>query len=294
MVERLPQLESLRVFEACARYGNFTQAAAELGVSPAAVSQRMRELQLELGISLFVRNGPKIRLTEAGAGLSVRMREIMRLTRSAVAECRTDAALRISTTPTFAARWLAPRLAEYQARDDAVPVILDVSVDIRESGSFDIAIRSGQGEWPGFEAVQLFPVEATPMLSPHLLDGHRLDRPEGLLNLPLLADTEWPRWFQSSGVEIDAGRRDFMRIGYPTQDLAAVAALEGAGVALLSPRLFANYLADGRLIRPFDTVLRGPTGYWLLVADGPRNARSDGFCAWLLSMIDAENSELVM
>src|SRR5687768_12436628 len=108
-------MESLRVFEASARHGNFTRAGKELGVTPTAVSLRIRELEAELGQNLFVRNGPRIALTDAGSRLAARMAEVMTITRSA-AECRAaGVTLRITATPTFAAHWLAPRLAAYHA-----------------------------------------------------------------------------------------------------------------------------------------------------------------------------------
>src|SRR5688572_15165030 len=110
---RSPALETLRVFEACARHESYTRAAAELGISPAAVSQRMRNLQAELGTALFDRSGPSIALTEAGQRLAGRVREAMEQLAAAVTECVNPNVIRVSATPTFASRWLASRLATF-------------------------------------------------------------------------------------------------------------------------------------------------------------------------------------
>ncbi|HKZ73216.1 MAG TPA: LysR family transcriptional regulator, partial [Steroidobacteraceae bacterium] len=106
MSRRLPPLESLRFFEACARHSSFTRAATELGITPAAVSLRIRDLESDVGVRLFHRSGPKIELTGAGAALAGRMTEAMRQIRAAVEDCRGGAdALRVTVAPTFATRW---------------------------------------------------------------------------------------------------------------------------------------------------------------------------------------------
>ena len=143
------------------RHGNFTRAAAELGVTPTAVSLRIRDLEAELGAELFYRSGPRIAATEAGAALAGRIGEAFEQIRLAVEAFRgRDHALRVTCAPTFGMRWLAPRLARYHALRGAVPIALDVAAELRSPQDFDVAVRTGLGAWRGFQATALFAVEA--------------------------------------------------------------------------------------------------------------------------------------
>ncbi|WP_082539563.1 MULTISPECIES: LysR substrate-binding domain-containing protein [unclassified Caulobacter] len=277
---RLPPLESLRVLEACVRTASFSRAAAELGVTPSAVSLRIRDLEAELGVALFHRSGPRVSATAAGQALAASLGEALALVRSAVETCVTEPpTLRLSAPPTFAARWLAPRLARYRDLPGAVSIQLDVSAEVRASHAFDLAIRTGLGDWPGLDAVRLMPIDATPMLSPGLLADMKLERPEHLAALPLLPHADWPRWFAEAGVSPPALR--FVSTDYPTQELDASAALDGAGVALLSPTLFAPLLAQGALVRPFARAIEGPASHYLLSHPGEARTAVLDFVKWL-------------
>jgi LysR family glycine cleavage system transcriptional activator len=280
MPKRLPALESLRVFEAAARHANFTRAAAELGVTPAAVSLRIRDLEVELGATLFRRSGPNVAPTEAGRMLAERMARALSLIRSAVDDCR-DATipLRVTAPPTVAMRWLTPRLAGYHALPGAVPIQLDVSAELRPGERFDLAIRTGAGSWPGFDAVPLMPIEAAPMLSPALAARATLSSPADLAALPLLPHDAWPRWFREAGVDIPGLR--FYADDYPTHELDASAAIEGAGVALLSPLFFGPLLRDGKLLQPFPHVIRGPAAHHILLQPGEARPVVLRFRDWL-------------
>ncbi|HET6159280.1 MAG TPA: LysR substrate-binding domain-containing protein [Dongiaceae bacterium] len=282
MSKRLPSLESLRFVEACVRHGSFTRAAAELGVTPTAVSLRIRDLEAELGAELFHRSGPRIAATEAGAALAGRIGDALEQIRLAVEAFRgRDHALRVTCVPTFGMRWLAPRLARYHALPDAVPIALDVAAELRSPQDFDLAVRTGVGAWRGFQATTLFAVEATPMLSPALLAGKHLSSPAELASLPLLPYDDWPRWFAEAGVAPPALR--LYADDYPTHELDAAAAMEGAGVALLSPILFAAQLHEGKLIQPFPHVLRDPAQHFLLLKDGEARPAVLRFRDWLLA-----------
>jgi LysR family transcriptional regulator, glycine cleavage system transcriptional activator len=281
MLKRLPPLESLRFVEACVRHGNFTRAAAELGVTPAAVSLRIRDLEAELGATLFHRSGPRIAPTRAAVELADRLGEALGLIRSAVDDIRSGTQpLRVTAVPTFAMRWLTPRLARYHALPNAMPITLDVSAELRSDDSFDIAIRTGLGGWRGYHATALMPVEATPMLSRTLAAMARLSCPQDLATLPLLPYDEWPRWFSEAGAEPPA--LNFYADDYPTHELDAAAAVEGAGVALLSPTLFGALLRDGKLIQPFPHVMQGPAQHYILLRPGEARRSVLSVRAWLI------------
>jgi len=276
MRKRLPALESLRVLECCVRLGSFTRAADEIGVTAAAVSLRIRNLEAELGTCLFERSGPRLQSTAAAIALAARLAVALREMHEAVAVCRGDTqTLRVTAPPSFASRWLAPRLARYHQRADAVPIQIDCSAEVRTSADFDVAIRTGVG----IGSDRLLPVEATPMLSPSLAATVKLATPADLAKLPLLPHDDWPRWFESAGVH--ATRLRFCADEYPTHELDAVAAMAGTGVALLSPTLFASALREGKLVQPFPEVIAGPKWHYLLLNPAVRGSAVQGFRAWL-------------
>ena len=280
VTDRFPSLESLRFFEASARHGNFSRAASELGVTPTAVSLRIRNLEFDLKTRLFTRTGPRIALTEAGADLADRMAEILELTRSAVTACRAATApLRVTATPTIARRWLAPRLPQYEELPGAAAIRLDVSADLRPADRFDVAIRSGVGPWPGLSSVELLPILRTPMLSPKLTVKRRLTSPFQLLEFTLIRDDHWKLWFEQSGI-VEA-RPKFSPIEYETQDMEALAAIEGAGVALLSPLFFGDLLSDRRLVQPFARISHVGDGYHALRHPQDDRPEVDHFLRWL-------------
>jgi LysR family glycine cleavage system transcriptional activator len=285
---RDPSVESLRVLDACVRHGSFTKAAAELRVTPAAVSARIRNLEADLGTTLFDRHGPRVTPTKAALTLAAKIAESLRLMRSAVEECRAAAPqLRITVVPSFATRWLAPRLVRFQASPDAPQVVLDVSAELRDPTSFDAAIRTGEGRWPGFDVVPLFPVLATPMLRPDIAEG--VKTPADFATRPLIPHPDWRRWFDEAGLaEIHSALADE---GYPMHDLDAAAALAGAGAALLSPILYGELLSEGRLVRPFPHTLVGPAWHYLLVHRGDERASVARFTEWLVTEAQASLTE---
>jgi LysR family transcriptional regulator, glycine cleavage system transcriptional activator len=280
MTKRLPPLESLRILEACVRHSSFTRAANEVGLTAAAVSLRIRNLEQELGARLFERSGPHVRPTRSAHVLAARIAETLRDVCSAVSELRSDTQpLRLTATPSFASRWLAPRLARYHQRPGAVPIHVDCSAELRTSGQFDLAIRTGLGDWPSFATRRLMPVESTPMLSPALAATVRLESPADLAKLPLLAHDDWPLWFRQAKVRTP--RLRYCADEYPTHELDAAAAIAGAGVALLSPLLFAAAVRDGQLVQPFAVVVRGPNWHFLLSDPAETRPEVHGFGVWL-------------
>ncbi|WP_229726880.1 LysR family transcriptional regulator [Sphingomonas alpina] len=286
MQRRPPSLESLRVFEACVRNASFTRAAAELGVTPSAVSLRIRDLEADMGVTLFVRAGPRVIATDAGRVMAGRIGDALGRMRAAVDTCaRTTQALRLSAPPSFAARWLSPRLAAYHALPGAVPIRLEATAEVRGRGAFDLAIRTGLGDWADLETVRLMPVDAAPMLSPALRAGASLDRPEQLADLPLLPHDDWQRWFAEGNLSPPA--LQFAAIDYPTHDLDALAAVDGAGVALLSPTLFASLLEQGALVQPFARTIVGPAWHYLVLHRDEARAAVLQLADWITAQTDS-------
>lgn len=279
MRDRLPPLDSLRVLCVCIRHGNFSRAASELGITPTAVSQRIRALEAEIGVKLFRRYGPRLTTTDRARVLGQRLEHALSLMRVAVDDCRrVKHPLRVTCAPTFASRWLLPRLAMYHTLPGANAIALDTTQALLPPGSFDVAIRSGVGPWPGYESARLLKEQRTPMLSPKWAPrGARLTV-RGLLKIPLIPDPRWGDWFKLAGLPSATPR--FVATRFPNYELETQAAVRGIGAALLSPALFAELEAQGALIAPFRWMVEGPGSYWLLWA---RQSAEPHFVRWMKS-----------
>ena len=284
-----PSLESLRIFAECVRSGSFAAAAENLFLTPAAVSLRIRTLERELGKALFVRRGPKVTPTNAALALAARIDRAVGEIDFALGEFhRAGPLIRITAPPSFASRWLVPRLARYQSDHPDVAIELDVSMDIRSKDAFDVAIRTGAGFWPGFDARALFPVDLTPMLSPALADRSRLAQVSDLAELVLLPHPAWSQWLQETGGANDLPLR-YSTIEYPNHEFNADAAVAGEGVALLPRSLFATLLEDRKLSAPFDHVL-AEDWHFALLHDSETRREPAAFVEWLCAEAELDRS----
>lgn len=284
-LRRLPSLQALHVFEACARLESFTAAAHELCVTQAAVSARIRQLEVELGARLFVRGRP-LRLSPVGEQLWREVARGLSVIREGIDATLAQRKVRLSCTPTFAAAWLAPRLGEWAAEPGRALLEIDATTVVRGVGDgvFDACIRSGFGHWPHATCHRLFAIDRTPMLAPALWRAQPRKDLQSLLRLPLLADPHWERWIAAAGVTPREPLRIAVAVG--SQDLGAHIVAGGAGVALLSRRLFAPAIASGRLVAPFADTLDGPDAYYLVRPQSAGTPEADAFCAWLLERIE--------
>ena len=214
-----------------------------------------------MGVKLFRRHGPKLTTTDRAKALGQRLEQALRLMGSAVDDCRRlEQPLRVTCAPTFAARWLVPRLATYHALTGADAIVLDNIQSVLPAGAFDAAIRSGVGPWPGYGAAKLITEQRTPMFSPKWAAGRLTAKM--LLQMPLIPDPGWSAWFKLAGVANAKPR--FVATRFPNYELEAQAAVQGVGAALLSPMLFADLRAQGALLAPFPWMIEGPASYWLL------------------------------
>ena len=273
-----PSLESLRILEACVSAGSFVRAAQRLFLTPAAVSMRIRVLEEELGEDLFVRRGPRVVPTPKAIALSAGVRRALGEIDASLDEFeRAATRLRVTAPPTFAARWLAPRLPSYQRSE----IELDVSVELRDPSDFDVAIRTGIGDWPGLTGYRLFPVQLTPLLSPTLIGNRSEITPEELSTLTLLPHPDWPNWFRQATGDVP-GSLTFARVEYPNHELNVSAARAGEGVALVPPGFYHDLIRSGVLIAPFDCVLDGPKWHVALIRNDNVRPACREFCDWLV------------
>ncbi len=273
----------------CVSAGSFAAAADRLALTPAAVSLRIRTLEAELGQALFTRIGRGVVPTPAAVALSSRVRQALDGVNDALDAFQAAAApLRVTAPPTFASRWLAPRLSGYRAPGGAA-IELDISSDVRDPTEFDVAIRTGRGGWDGLDEYALTPVDVTPMVAPNVLGARKLAEPEDLAAFDLLPHPDWGKWFARAERPMPAGLR-FVGVDYSIFELIANAAVSGSGVALLSPTLFRPLLEAGQLVAPLETVLRGPDWYFALIREGDSRPAPRSFCDWLREQVATRES----
>jgi LysR family transcriptional regulator, glycine cleavage system transcriptional activator len=289
-----PPLASLRAFEAVARHLSVTRAAEELGVTQPAVTQRLRELERQIGVRLVRRDGRGLALTPEGqdyaATLTRAFAQIQRGTARVLA-ARRGGRLTIALLPTLATRWLIPRLAGFQARHPEIEVRLATqpSPVAEPSADVDLAIRFGAGRWPGFTADFLMPDDSFPALSPALMRQRPLARPTDLARHTLLQVAseprvgDWPRWLAAAGC---AGLEPAGRLSFPSSAQAIEAALAGLGVGLAHRPFVADDLASGRLLAPLKQTVAGDGGYWLAARREDAGLhRVRAFRDWLLEQV---------
>ena len=267
---RLPSLNALKAFEASARHESFTRAAAELFVTQGAISQQVKALEDELGVKLFRREHQKLAITEAGRGYLEVVRDAFdRLAMGTERLLQRQAAglLNVSTSPNFAAKWLVHRLGRFSEAHPDIDLRISASmqhVDFARE-DFDLAVRHGDGQWPGLHVTRLCAEQLFPVCSPALLDGARPIRtPADLRRHKLLHAndaTHWSLWLQHAGVSgIDVNRG----VVFNQASMAIDAAIQGQGIAMARTALAAWDLLAGRIVRPFDLALDAPFALWIV------------------------------
>ena len=294
-MRRLPPLSSVRVFEAAARHENFTQAAAELGMTQAAVSYQIKLLEDRLGVPLFLRSKRRVTLSDAGRRAAPLVGRAFDLMDDAFGSLVADdeGVLAISTTQTFASNWIAPRLGAFQLARPELAVRLHTEnrvIDFARE-EIDVAIRSTLGPplWPGLRAHFMFRLHSTPIASANFRAAHRIEAPADLLRAPRLspADEWWTYWFRAAGVEV-AETVQAGGIRFDAQAMEGQAALSGAGVSMLTPLFWRAELASGRLVQLFDLISFEGPGYWLVYPEHRRNqAKIRAFREWILAEVEA-------
>lgn len=291
---RLPPLNALKAFEATVRCGGVSAAARELGVTPGAVSQQVRLLESHAGAPLLNRDAGGLAPTELGARLLPELREAFEHLRRAAEVVYGPSrrrSLRVSAPPSFAVRWLAPRMARFAAAHPEVEVWLSADMQIADvaGGRADVAVRYGRGAYEGVRTEFLMDGGVTPVCSPALLAGAApLRSPTDLARFTLIhVDAEgleepapaWPAWLKSRGLKGVDGRAGprYGQIAFAIEDAAS-----GRGVALAPPAFVTADLVSGRLVQPFaDGYLAAESAYRLVTRRGAMRDEARAFVAWL-------------
>jgi len=294
---KLPPLNALRAFEATARHLSVKNAAEELHVTPGAVSQMLKALELHLGVTLFQRVNRGILLTETGQVYLPPIRNAFRQIDEATKRITVSAdtgILTVSVTPFFAAAWLVPRLKGFQ---DAYP---DIDLQVVTSNALsdfsrdgvDVAVRHGLGRYSGLRSERVVAVEVIPVAAPALVA--RLGAPTTLAEMtrwPHVHDADrkgWQLWFQAQGIdEIGAPRGP----AFDDAGLLLKAVLAGQGAGLLPAAMVAPDLAEGRLVKLADVVLLENFAYYLVYPEvSYERPKVAAFRAWILSTAASDAS----
>jgi LysR family transcriptional regulator, glycine cleavage system transcriptional activator len=270
MRPRLPPLNALKVFEAAARHESFTRAAEELCVTQGAVSHQVKALETELAIKLFNRERQRLIITEAGRDYLAVVRDALdRIAAGTerLLQRQSAGVLTVSTSPDFAAKWLVHRLGHFAEAHSGIDLRISATmhhVDFARE-EVDLAVRHGDGNWPGLDAVRLSAERLFAICSPKLLSGRRrLEKPTDILKFPLIhldSRSDWANWLQSFGIEdADVSHGPVLNRASMIID----AAINGQGIALARTTLAAWDLINNRLVRPFPDSLPLSKTYWIV------------------------------
>jgi DNA-binding transcriptional LysR family regulator len=267
MVYRLPPLNTLRLFEAAGRLMSFKAAAAELNVTPSAVSHAIRALEAALDCALFERPTNRVALTPAGQAYLPQVRAALdqiATASAAVPRRRARDRLAVSVAPSFGLRWLVPNLPRFGSLHPEIAISIDTTHrHVEFPRDADVAIRMGEGAWPSLYAVPLLRETLVPVCAPEL--AARIRSTDDLARHTLLHVTsvseDWAAWGRLAGIDAAPLQRG---LRFDQIHIALEAAAQGLGIAMGRMPLIADDLASGRLVPVLGAPQRGRTGYWFV------------------------------
>jgi LysR family glycine cleavage system transcriptional activator len=291
----LPPLGALRAFEAAARLESFTRAAEELCVTQTAISHQVRQLEETLGEALFLRRPRRIELTERGRLWASALSDVFGRLYSANRSLRSvkppaRPVVSVSVLPSFASRWLVPRLGRFLAAQPEVDLRISPSSELVDlnAAELDVGIRFGAGRYPGLKVERLCGDAWVAACAPSLKGRSKLKTPADLAGFRLLHDDNfgWKPWLLARNVKnVDFERGPIMT----DSSMVVEATLQGQGVGLVRLSLAADELAAGKLIAPFPRIALLPTpyAYYLALPKRPLRPEVRAFCDWVRAEIVA-------
>ena len=292
-LRQLPALNALKTFEAASRHESFSRAADELFVTHGAVSHQIRALEEELGTPLFVREGKRVRLTDAGCRYAKDVRSALMALADATREVREGHRARrlvVSSVSSFSARWITPRIGRFIERHPEIDLELlstNALTDFTRD-DVDVGIRFGAGNYADLHVERLLDEVGFPVCSPTFNPAARPKTPAELAASTRLLrsdDQLWSAWFKAAGLTgIPEPRRGVL---YQDSSNLLQAAMDGQGIALIRHSIAAHELATGRLVRLFDIDAPSPFAYWF-VCPPPLldSARVQAFRTWLFEEVE--------
>ena len=292
MARRLPPLSALRPFEAAARLESFSRAADELHLTHGAVSHQVRALEDHLGTPLFARHGKRVALTAAGRAFAERVRAALDEIAQAADGLRTrrDDRLTVSVLPSFASRWLMPRLIRFMDANPGIEVNVIASTALADfrGDEIDIAIRFGTGPWPGLVCELFLDDEYFPVAGPKM-GRSRPKTPREMIKHGIIREDRdyWKAWFDKAGVPIEEARAA-RGPTFNDSTYALQAAARGEGIALARRSIVYEDLDRGALVRLFDITVPSMQRYWFVSPKETATMRKVKlFRDWIRAEIDA-------
>ncbi len=288
----LPSFSVLRSFASAARHQSFTLAAEELNLTQSAVSRHIRDMESALGFSLFRRVGRRVVLTPAGKNLADALEDdLHRITQTlhrAIAAGMAGATLNVASLPTFASRWLIPRLPEFEKAHPGIGINLMARINPFDLAHerFDVAIHFGRDNWPDARLTKLCDEAMIAVASPAFVEKHGVKAPENLLDSPLLhlqsRPGAWADWMREAGVG-DVPALPGKQFDQFTMVIAGATA--GLGAGLVPAYLIEEELRSGVLVQIGDTSLATQNAYFLVQPLGVENPSADAFVAWIVAQV---------
>ena len=298
MAKRLPPLKALQAFEAAGRTGSFQAAAAELFVTPSAISHQVKSLEEFLGVELFERKTRQVTLTLTGEtyleSVNSAFMHIEVATQRAMSN-HAGGELKLAVAPAFLDRWLLPRFHDFTNRHPDIELDIHSSIgeiDFKQS-NIDMAVYFGDGQWQGIDSTFLRPSYLVPVCAPILLEQERVEEPEDLLKFRLLQvkkrPDEWTSWFQLTDTPFHPSQGT---ISFSNGMTTASAAAKGLGVALMDPSLVSEEIEQGDLMIPIDLIMQLPKSFYLVWQQNrPLSPAMTIFKDWITNRMNQEKNE---
>ena len=289
MNKPLPSYNALRAFVAIGKHGNLKDAAAELFVTPSALSHQIKNLEAMLDKVLFTRSKSGLSLTDDAHIMYEELSHAFSLIQQSVRKLTQQPQhniLNISMLSTFAMRWFIPRLSSFQKQHPDIEVRISTSIHevdfARED--MDCAIRSGHGNWQGLHAEYLFTETFTPVCNPKL--AKQLKSPQDLANFTLLharlRPDDWQVWLKALNLNLQPSHEQT----FETRNFAIQAAIDGIGIAIVDPSLVAEDIKARRLVTPFPQTMADKNAYYLVYPKSNQQPHIQSLQDWLLTQIN--------
>lgn len=286
-MNRLPPLTAVRAFEAAGRHENFSRAAEELGLTQAAISYQIRQLEDRVGKPLFVREKGRVRLSEAGQRLLPAVSGGFAGIADAFETLREDDAeiLSVNASMSIGGAWLSARIGRFQLRYPDIAVRLSLSNELIDfaGSSVDVALRAGRGQWSGLRADFLFRQHFSPVCTAEFIERNAISKPEDILRVERLSpnDSVWNNWFAAAGLDTPPPPpRPGVVMDSQMQEASAI--LGGYGIALLTPIFWRADIDSGRLVQPFESLYVPLSSHYLVNPVGRVGVRKiERFREWL-------------
>jgi LysR family glycine cleavage system transcriptional activator len=296
-MRRVPSLRGLQAFEAVARTGNLAAAAEWVGITPSAISHRIRGLEEELGVQLLQRAPKGLSLTEAGRRYRGAVEDAFALLVRATADLLSpdlSRPLTVSVTSSIGVRWLMPRFHRFKAQypDIEIAILSSARLANLAAGEADLALRYGEGQWPGLRAEPFLRFTVSPLCAPRLMDEiGGLPPADALARCTLIRiiEDDWETWLEAAGA---AGTKPSRQLRFPDYQMAVAAATGGLGIVLGYAGYVETEIAAGALVQPFDLNVPVRKAYYLVyLEEHLADARVRAFRDWVILESERRDQE---